>query len=87
MKRGCHLASPIDLNPLDLDRKQLVGNCLGECEVVLDGGCELLVVTSRVGVWGVGNLGSEAETSRLREIIWGAESVGPKLGIDLVFSV
>ena len=60
MKRGRHLARPVDLNPLDLDSKQLVGNCLGECEVVLNGGCELLVVTSRVGVWGVGDLGSEA---------------------------
>ena len=36
MERGCHLPGTVNLNPLDLDRNQLVRNRLGESEVVLD---------------------------------------------------
>ena len=84
MERGGHLPGTVNLNPLDLDRNQFVRNRLGESEVVLDGRCELLVVTSRVRVGGVRDLGRKAKTTRLREIIWRAESVRPEFRVNLV---
>ena len=56
-------------------------------KLVLDITGELLVVTSRVGMGGAGNVRRETQTPAVGEVRWRAETVGPEFRVHLVLGV